>query len=43
MDVLVHNAGFGAAGAVADLPLEKQLDIIQVNVAALTHLLRYPA
>ena len=38
VDVLVNNAGFGAAGAVADLPLEKQLDMIQVNVAALTHL-----
>jgi hypothetical protein len=40
VDVLVNNAGFGAAGSVADLPLEKQLDMIQVNVAALTHLTR---
>ena len=40
VDVLVNNAGFGAAGPVADLPLEKQLDMIQVNVAALTQLTR---
>ncbi len=40
VDVLVNNAGFGAAGSVADLPLEKQRDMIQVNVAALTHLTR---
>ncbi len=38
--VLVNNAGFGAVGSVADLPLEKQLDMIQVNVTALTHLTR---
>ena len=36
--VLVNNAGFAAAGAVADLPLERQLDMIRVNVLALTHL-----
>ena len=40
VDVLVNNAGFGAAGSVAGLPLEKQLDMISVNVAALTHLTR---
>jgi short-subunit dehydrogenase len=40
VDVLVNNAGFGAAGTVADLPLERQLDMIRVNVAALTHLTR---
>jgi short-subunit dehydrogenase len=38
--VLVNNAGFGAVGSVADLPLEKQLDMLQVNVTALTHLTR---
>ena len=38
VDVLVNNAGFGAHGAFADLPLQRQLDIIQVNVNALTHL-----
>jgi hypothetical protein len=40
VDVLVNNAGFGAAGPVAALPLEKQLEMIQVNVTALTHLAR---
>jgi hypothetical protein len=40
VDVLVNNAGFGATGAVTDLPLEKQLDMIQVNVTALTQLTR---
>jgi uncharacterized protein len=40
VDVLVNNAGFGAAGSVADLPLEKQRDMIQVNITALTHLAR---
>jgi short-subunit dehydrogenase/lipoprotein NlpI len=40
VDVLVNNAGFGAGGSVADLPLGRQVDMIQVNVAALTHLTR---
>jgi short-subunit dehydrogenase len=40
VDVLVNNAGFGARGAVADLPLERQVELIQVNVTALTHLTR---
>ena len=40
VDVVVNNAGFGLLGAVADLPLQRQLDMIQVNIAALTHLTR---
>jgi len=40
VDVLVNNAGFGAAGSVAGLPPEKQQDMIQVNVTALTQLTR---
>lgn len=40
VDVVVNNAGFGAMGTVADLPLGRQLQMIQVNVAALTHLTR---
>lgn len=40
VDVLVNNAGFGALGAVARLSLERQLEMIQVNVTALTHLTR---
>jgi uncharacterized protein len=40
VDVLVNNAGFGALGAVAELDLKRQMGIVQVNVAALTHLTR---
>ena len=38
VDVLVNNAGFGAHGPFAELPLERQLEMIQVNITALTHL-----
>ncbi|HXR03617.1 MAG TPA: SDR family oxidoreductase [Verrucomicrobiae bacterium] len=38
VDVLVNNAGFGGQGAFARLPLGRQLEMIQVNVAALTEL-----
>jgi hypothetical protein len=38
VDVLVNNAGFGAWGRFATLPLQRQLEMLQVNVAALTHL-----
>src|SRR5208283_762223 len=38
VDVLVNNAGFGAHGAFAGLQLPRQLEIIQVNITALTHL-----
>lgn len=40
IDVVVNNAGFGARGAVADLDTDMQIDMIQVNVVALTHLTR---
>lgn len=40
VDVLVNNAGFGARGPVAEIPLERQMEMIQVNIAALTHLTR---
>jgi uncharacterized protein len=40
VDVLVNNAGFGAQGRFAELSLDRQLDMIQVNVTALTHLTR---
>jgi short-subunit dehydrogenase len=40
VDVLVNNAGFGGAGKIATLPLDRQLGMIQLNVAALTHLTR---
>ena len=38
VDVLVNNAGFGAHGIFSELPLQRQLEMIQVNVAALTEL-----
>jgi uncharacterized protein len=40
VDVLVNNAGFGARGAVSEVPLQRQIDMIHVNVTALTHLTR---
>jgi uncharacterized protein len=40
VDVVVNNAGFGALGRVAELPLERQLEMIQVNVTSLVHLTR---
>jgi uncharacterized protein len=40
IDVVVNNAGFGLHGTVAELPLQRQLDVIQVNVSALTALTR---
>ena len=38
VDVLVNNAGFGAQGKFAELPLGRQLEMLQVNIASLTHL-----
>jgi uncharacterized protein len=38
VDVLVNNAGFGALGAFAELPLQWQLEMLQVNITALTEL-----
>jgi hypothetical protein len=38
LDVLVNNAGFGAHGLFSELPLQRQLEMVQVNVAALTEL-----
>lgn len=40
VDVVVNNAGFGARGSVADLDTQRQIDMVQVNVTALTHLTR---
>jgi hypothetical protein len=40
VDVLVNNAGFGAIGTFTELPLERQIEMIQVNVTALTELMR---
>lgn len=38
VDVLVNNAGFGASGTFAGLSLQRQLEMIQVNIIALTAL-----
>ena len=38
VDVLVNNAGFGLHGGFAELPLARQLEIVQVNVTALVAL-----
>jgi len=38
VDVLVNNAGFGLHGGFTELPLARQLEIIQVNIAALVAL-----
>lgn len=40
VDVLVNNAGFGLQGAFAALPVDRQLQMIHLNVAALTALTR---
>lgn len=38
VDVLVNNAGFGLQGEFMKLPLPRQLEILQVNMTALTEL-----
>jgi len=40
IDILINNAGFGVHGRVADANLQRQLDLIQVNITSLTHLTR---
>lgn len=38
VDILVNNAGYGLSGKFAETDLRTELDMIQVNVTALTHL-----
>jgi len=38
IEVLVNNAGFGLGGEFVYTELQRELDMIQVNIAALTHL-----
>jgi len=38
VDLLVNNAGFGAYGEFHKVPLARQLEMVQVNVAAVVHL-----
>jgi hypothetical protein len=40
IDVLVNNAGFGERGAFFDLGLERQMNMLQVNIQTLTELTR---
>ena len=40
VEVLVNNAGFGGYGPFADADLTAMLQILQVNIVALTHLTR---
>lgn len=40
VDVLVNNAGFGMHGPFAESDVTSQLQLLQVNVVALTHLTR---
>jgi short-subunit dehydrogenase len=38
VDVLVNNAGFGANGLFAELPVHREIEMIQVNITALMEL-----
>jgi short-subunit dehydrogenase len=38
VDILVNNAGIGIRGPFADTDLTRELDSIQINITALTHL-----
>ncbi|MBW3642749.1 MAG: SDR family oxidoreductase [Actinobacteria bacterium] len=38
VDLLVNNAGFGTTGAFAQLPVERELAMIELNVSALVRL-----
>src|SRR4029077_18852311 len=38
IEVLVNNAGFGLGGEFIETDLQRELDMIQVNIGALTHL-----
>jgi short-subunit dehydrogenase len=40
IDIVVNNAGFGQHGTIAAIGLQEQLDMIQVNITALTALTR---
>lgn len=40
IDVLVNNAGFGSLGPFAESNVDEQMNMLKVNIAALTHLSR---
>lgn len=41
VDILINNAGFGLFGEFEETELSKELDMIQVNITALTELCKY--
>lgn len=41
IEVLINNAGFGHSEAFLDSPLEKELNMIDLNIKALHHLTKY--
>lgn len=43
IDILVNNAGFGLFGPFIDTSIEQELEMIQVNIATLTHLTKFIA
>ena len=40
IDMLINNAGIGSGGAFTDLPLESELDLLQLNISSLVALTR---
>src|SRR5580693_8813036 len=40
VEFLINNAGFGAYGFVHEIPVQKMLEMIQVNCSAVVHLTR---
>lgn len=40
IELLVNNAGFGAFGYVHEVPVERMLEMVQVNCSAVVHLTR---
>lgn len=40
IDIVVNNAGFGAVGPFSDLDYERQIDMVKLNITALTSLTR---
>ena len=40
VDILVNNAGYGLYGSLVDQPLERTLDMLQLNIVTLTELTR---
>jgi hypothetical protein len=40
VETLINNAGFGLAGRLADLPGERQTEMVELNIRALTELCR---